>query len=75
MARCTRTRDLDVHHKRREGGNTLDNAEVLCQPCHKATQTFGEPGRSPPPFDEATKQAALRRAGNRCECTRTGGCH
>lgn len=75
MARCNRTTDLDVHHKRRDGGNTLDNAEVLCQPCHKATTTFGEPGHSPEPFDEATKQAALRRAGNRCECTRTGGCH
>ncbi len=75
MARCTRTRDLDVHHKRKDGGNGLDNAEVLCQPCHKATSSFGVPSRPANPFDEDTKQKALRRAGNQCECTKTGGCH
>ena len=75
MARCWRTRNLEVHHKRRDGGNDLSNAEVLCQPCHVATQTYGAPGRSPADFDEATKQRALTLAGNQCECTRTGGCH
>jgi 5-methylcytosine-specific restriction endonuclease McrA len=76
MARCTRTRNLEVHHKRRDGGNGVDNTEVLCQPCHSAgTSTYGEPGKTPPPFDESTKQAALRRAENQCECTRVGGCH
>jgi len=75
MARCTRTRGLDVHHKRRDGGNGLDNAEVLCPPCHEATSTYGIPGRTPPPFDDQTRQAALHRAGHQCQCTRTGGCH
>jgi len=75
MARCTRTRDLEVHHKRRDGGNTLDNAEVLCPECHKGTITYGAPGQSPPNFDNDTKAKALRRAGNQCECTRTSGCH
>ncbi len=75
MARCTHTRDLEVHHIRRDGGNGIDNAEVLCPPCHQATRTYGEQGPTPPPFDEATKQAALKRAGNQCQCTRTGGCH
>ena len=75
MARCTRTRNLEVHHKRRDGGNDLSNAEVLCEPCHEATSTYGVPGSAPPEFIEETKQAALRRAGNQCECTRTGGCH
>ncbi len=75
MPRCTRTQNLDVHHKRRDGGTRLDNAEVLCPPCHQATTTYGDAGRTPPPFDEATKKAALRNAGNRCECTRTTGCH
>jgi hypothetical protein len=28
MARCTRTRNLEVHHKRRAGGNGLDSAIV-----------------------------------------------
>jgi len=74
MARCTRTNDLEVHHIRRDGGKDLANAEVLCQTCHSETSTYGEPGQSPPDFDEDTKQKALRRAGHRCECTRSG-CH
>lgn len=75
MARCTRTNGLGVHHKNRNGGNDLGNADVLCISCHIATSTYGTPGNSPPAFSEETKQAALRRAGNQCECTRTGGCH
>jgi 5-methylcytosine-specific restriction endonuclease McrA len=75
MARCTRTRGLEVHHKRRDGGNGLNNAEVLCGPCHQATSTYGETGPSPDPFSQDTKKAALKRAGNQCECTRTGDCH
>ena len=75
MARCTRTKGLEVHHKRRDGGNGLDNAEVLCLPCHTATSTFGSPGKSPPPFSEETKRVAFILAGNQCQCTRTGGCH
>jgi len=75
MARCTRTWGLDVHHKKRDGGNGLDNAEVLCSKCHEATSTFGTPGPTPPPFSEDTKKKALARAGNQCECIRTGGCH
>jgi len=76
MARCTVKSSLEVHHMRRDGGNGLDNAEVLCQKCHKATSTYGDPnGKSPAPFDQATKDKALARAGHQCECTRTGGCH
>lgn len=75
MARCARTSGLEVHHKRRDGGNGFDNAEVLCQKCHAATSTYGTPGTSPPAFGEDTKARALKRAGNQCECTRTGGCH
>jgi 5-methylcytosine-specific restriction endonuclease McrA len=75
MARCTRTRNLEVHHKRRDGGNDLSNAEVLCEKCHIATSTYGILGKTPPEFTEETKKAALKRAGGRCECTRSGGCH
>jgi len=75
MARCTSRYGLEVHHKRRDGGNGLDNAEVLCKKCHDATSTYGSPGKSPPPFDQDTKDKALKRAANQCECTRTGGCH
>ena len=76
MPRCTRITNLQVHHKRRDGGNGLDNAEVLCLACHsKGTSTYGVPGQSPKPFGDATKQEALKRARNQCECTRIGGCH
>jgi hypothetical protein len=30
MPRCWRTTNLEVHHKRRDGGNDTTNAEVLC---------------------------------------------
>ena len=75
MARCTRTWSLEVHHIRRGGDNNLSNAKVLCQACHKKTSTYGTPGAIPPPFDEDTRQGALRRAGNQCECISAQGCH
>lgn len=71
MARCSRKYGLEVHHIRRDGGNGLDNAEVLCSRCHANTSTYGTPGKSPEPFSEDTKQKALKRAGNQCECTRS----
>lgn len=75
MARCTRKTDLEVHHKRRDGGNDLNNAEVLCQKCHSATATYGVSGKRPSEFSEQIKEKAREHAGNRCECRRTGGCH
>ena len=75
MARCNRTRELEVHHRRRDAGNDAANAEVLCQKCHEATSTYGQSGANPPDFDQPTKDWALRRAKNQCECMRTGGCH
>ena len=75
MVRCWHSNGLEVHHKRLDGGNGLDNAEVLCKRCYTATSTYGNPGKSPPFFDQATKDKALKRAGYQCECVRTGGCH
>lgn len=75
MARCIRTWGLQVHHKRVEGGNSLDNAMVLCEKCHYNTSTYGDSNhKSPPPFSQDTKDAALKRAGNRCECTKGDCC-
>ena len=74
MARCTK-RSAEIHHKRRDGGNGLDNAQALCVKCHQETDTYGAPGKSPPDFDEATKAQAHRQARNQCECTSTRGCH
>ena len=75
MARCTKKSGLEVHHKRRTGGNGMDNAQVLCANCHEETTTYGQPGNSPPAFSEQTKKEALKRAGNQCECTSNRGCH
>lgn len=75
MTRCAKRTELEVYHVRREGGNGLDNAEVLCQKCSTMTTMYGAPGISPPPFDAATKHLALRLADNCCECVRGNGCH
>lgn len=72
--RCNSTRNLEIHHIRRDGGNGLGNAQVLCQPCHSKTATYGTPGTSPPPFSQDVKDQALRSSGNRCQCTRDT-CH
>ncbi|MDR2658785.1 MAG: hypothetical protein LBC27_02185 [Spirochaetaceae bacterium] len=74
MSRCTATKNLEVHHKRRDGGNGIDNAQILCHQCHENTATYGTDGKSSSPFSEATKEAALKRAGNRCECEKDN-CH
>ena len=39
MARCKRTTYLDVYHKRRDGGNGIENAVVLCEKCYNANRT------------------------------------
>ncbi len=75
MTRCMRTSGLQVHHKRRDGGNRLDNTQVLCEACHQETGTFGEPGQSPPDFTPLVKKLAIMQAGNRCECVSPRGCH
>jgi 5-methylcytosine-specific restriction endonuclease McrA len=75
MPRCAVRSNLGIHHIRRDGGNGLENAEVLCQKCHKATATFPVPGKSPVPFDQETKVKALRQAGGQCQCARTSDCH
>ena len=46
--RCGSTADLDLHHlkARRYGGqDTKDNAELLCEPCHVQTPTYGDRSR------------------------------
>ena len=76
MSRCARTMNLEVHHRRCDGENGLSNAEVLCEISHGETKTYGTSGKSPESFsEEIKKKAALKRAGNQCECMRTGGCH
>lgn len=75
MPRCKRTTNLEVHHIRRDGGDGLDNAEVLCQKCHEATHSYGTEGSSPPEFSQLTKLLAKQKAKYQCECTRSGCNH
>ena len=74
MARCIHSHGLEVHHKRRMGGNSLSNAEVLCEACRKAADSREPAGVAPSPFSEETKARALAHAHNRCECVKIG-CH
>lgn len=77
--RCMNISQLEVHHKNRgltekEGLNELSNAEVLCETCHdKVNQRLDKPTGNPE-FPNEIRTAALKRAGNRCECTRKD-CH
>jgi len=73
--RCSRRKNLEVHHRRRDGGDGFDNAEVLCQECHEATGSYGSPGESPPAFSDDVRDMAMELAGYQCQCTRVGGCH
>ena len=73
--RCNSTEDLEVHHKRIDGGNDIDNAELLCHYCHEHTSSYGKNGHpSPPEFNEDVKLKVYIRAGGKCECTRSH-CH
>ncbi len=31
----------EAHHINANGRDTLSNCEILCQPCHKATRSYG----------------------------------
>ncbi len=75
MERCTRTTELEVRHIRKDGGNGLDNATVLCHHCYAALDLPTGSGPEPPPFDEETKRKAIERAEGRCQCESSGGCH
>jgi RNA-directed DNA polymerase len=46
--RCGSTVNLDLHHckaKRYGGKDTIDNAQLLCEPCHMQTPTYGDHSR------------------------------
>ena len=75
MERCKRKKDLQIHHKRVDGGNEINNAQVLCEPCHKATASHSDPNHtSPQPFTQSVKDEALKLAGNQCQCTKGQCC-
>ncbi len=74
MPRCRRKWGLEVHHIRRNGGNALANARVLCQERYHWTQTYGMSGRTSADFDEDAKERARTKAGGRCECSGCRGC-
>ena len=44
--------ELFIHHKRKDGGNDIDNTKVLCHACHVNTSSYGIEGKSPPEFSD-----------------------
>jgi len=60
MSRCNSTKALEVHHKRRDGGNEIGNAEVLCHECHVHTSTYGVQGNRPLEFSDVAKSRKLK---------------
>ena len=38
---CGSTEELEVHHLKPSGGNSLDNLQTLCQKCHEQTPSYG----------------------------------
>ena len=67
--RCVRTVDLECHHRITTGGTLINNAQMLCKPCHSATETYGtSSGFSPDPFPEDVKLLARLRCKGQCEC-------
>lgn len=73
--RCINTADLECHHKLTTGGSGTDNAQILCKPCHSATESYGRAGVSPPPFSQAVKDYALLVCAGQCECTKDHAGH
>ena len=69
-SRCTHTGKLECHHMIRDAGCDPRNAQMLCEACHQATESYGAPGLSPPPFPAEVIAAAKARSGGRCECMR-----
>lgn len=70
MKRCNKNNGLEVRHKRKDGGNDLSNAEVLCESCRAYTLIYDTPGPSPAPFPDSVKRQAKARSCYRCECKR-----
>lgn len=75
MSRCKRTYELDVYQKRPGKGHHLANAVVLCRTCYERTPFSDVPRGVHEPFGDATREMALRLAGNRCQCKSSRGCH
>jgi len=74
MNRCISIKELKVHYKRWDGGNDINNAQVLCHACYINTNSYGKEIKSPPEFSNEIKEAAKKRAGYRCECEKED-CH
>jgi len=68
MIRCIKTTNLEVHYKRTDGGNDIDNAVVLCPHCYATITGNGAHGNTPVSFSSGVKEQALRKANRRCEC-------
>ena len=76
MSQCLQTTNIEVRHKRSEGGNGINNAIVLCKICNAAIGFYDSKKIKPEPFPPKVVEKALKKAGNRCQCTcKIHGCH
>ncbi len=66
---CTRTLSLRVYQILRNDDASIDNAEVLCQGCYKATLTHGQPLIHSLIFSFETNEKVMEYSGHQCQCT------
>ncbi|MDD5185793.1 MAG: hypothetical protein PHS84_11090 [Paludibacter sp.] len=69
MIRCIKTTNLEVHYKRTDGGNDIENAVVLCQQCYANNNGNTMHEKTATSFPQSIKNMAFERANRRCECT------
>lgn len=53
----------------------MENIKVYCKACYEALVGKGRPDESIADVSPDTRDRALMRSGNRCECTSSKGCH
>jgi hypothetical protein len=73
--RCKNTSGLRVLHRRIGAGAAVGNLKVYCAACYARKVGKGAPDENVSDVGRDAIERALRRAGNRCECTDAAGCH
>jgi hypothetical protein len=75
MGRCTNTSNLRILHRVKDSGAESGNIKVYCTECYEMLVGKGKPSENVQDVSADTRERALKRAGDRCECTSAAGCH
>jgi hypothetical protein len=59
----------------KDSGAESGNIKVYCAKCYEMLVGKGEPLESVTDVSADVRERALKRAGERCECTSDAGCH